>query len=61
MQVALVCNSAFGTDGISMFVLNNHRCFKHDDVRYHLIYSSVHSPESVVDSYVKDFTKDFKV
>ena len=58
MQVALVCNSAFGTDGISMFVLNNHRHFIHDGVRYHLIYSSIHSPEDVVLGYVDDFCKD---
>lgn len=57
MQVALVCNSAFGTDGISMFVLNNHRCFKHEGARYHLIYSSTHSPEDVVDGYVKEFKR----
>lgn len=58
MQVALVCNSAFGTDGISMFVLNNHRRLGHEGARYHLIYSSMHSPENVVQGYVDDFCKD---
>ena len=58
MQVALVCNSAFGTDGISMFILNNHRHFKREGIRYHLIYSSIHSPRDVVEDYVKDFMKD---
>lgn len=58
MQVALVCNSTFGTDGISMFVLNNHRNYKHEHVRYHLIYSSIHVSEQIVDGYVKDFKKD---
>lgn len=58
MQIALVCNSAFGTDGISMFVLNNHRHFIRDGVRYHLIYSSIHSPEEVVKGYVDGFCKD---
>ena len=58
LQVALVCNSAFGTDGISMFVMNNHRFFVHDNARYHLIYSSIHSPQDVVDGYVDDWCKD---
>lgn len=58
LQVALVCNSAFGTDGISMFVMNNHRFFGHEDARYHLIYSSVHSPQDVVDGYVNEWCKD---
>lgn len=58
MQVALVCNSEFGTDGISMFVLNNHAYFKQEGVRYHLIYSSIHSPENVVEEYVNNFIKD---
>ncbi len=58
MQVALVCNSAFGTDGISMFVMNNHRFFGHENVRYHLIYSSIHSLREVVDGYVQDWCKD---
>lgn len=58
MQVALVCNSTFGTDGISMFVLNNHRNYKHENVRYHLIYSSIHVPERIVDGYLRDFEKE---
>ena len=58
MQVALVCNSAFGTDGISMFVLNNHRFFKREGTRYHLVYSSIHSPEGIVKGYVDDFKKN---
>ena len=58
MQIALVCNSAFGTDGISMFVLNNHKLFGHDGMRYHLIYSSIHSPEDGVKGYVDGFCKD---
>ncbi len=58
MQVALVCNSAFGTDGISMFVLNNHKYFRHEGTRYHLIYSSIHSSENVVEGYVADFKKE---
>ena len=41
-----------------MFVLNNHRYFKHEGIKYHLIYSSIHSPEDVVEGYVKDFEKD---
>jgi glycosyltransferase involved in cell wall biosynthesis len=41
-----------------MFVLNNHRLFGHDGMRYHLIYSSTHSPENVVRGYVYDFCKD---
>lgn len=58
MQIALVCNSAFGTDGISMFVLNNHRLFGHDGMRYHLIYSSIHSSNDVVKDYMDDFCND---
>lgn len=58
MEVALVCNSTFGTDGISLFVLNNHSCFMHDGVRFHLIYSSIHSPKNVVENYVREFEKD---
>ena len=58
MQIALVCNSAFGTDGISMFVLNNHRYFSHERMKYHLIYSSIHSPQIVVNGYIKDFMTD---
>lgn len=58
MQVALVCNSEFGTDGISMFVLNNHSYFCREGARYHLIYSSTHSPMEVVDGYVKEWCKD---
>ena len=57
LQVALVCNSAFGTDGISMFVINNHRFFDHENERYHLIYSSIHSEQEVVDGYVIDWCK----
>ena len=56
MQIALVCNSAFGTDGISLFVMENHRCFSHDRARFHLIYSSIHSPKIIVDGYVKEFS-----
>lgn len=41
-----------------MFVLNNHRRFGHEGARYHLIYSSMHSPENVVQGYVDDFCKD---
>lgn len=41
-----------------MFVLNNHRLFGHDGMRYHLIYSSLHSPTNVVQGYVNDFCKD---
>ena len=55
LQVALVCNSPFGTDGISMFVINNHRFFGHDNAKYHLIYSSVHSPQDIVNGYVSDW------
>ena len=58
MQVALICNSAFGTDGISMSVMNNHRYLKKDGMTYHLIYSSIHSPKEVVDGYVSTFCKD---
>lgn len=58
VQIALVCNSAFGTDGISMFVMNNHRFFGHESVRYHLIYSSTHSQEDVVEVYVNEFQKN---
>lgn len=58
LQVGLVCNSAFGTDGISMFVMNNHRFFGHEKARYHLIYSSIHSPKIVVEGYIKDFMTD---
>jgi glycosyltransferase involved in cell wall biosynthesis len=58
MQIALVCNSAFGTDGISKFVLNNHQQFEYGGETYHLIYSSTHSPQSVINEYITDFTKD---
>lgn len=58
MQIALICNSAFGTDGISKFVLNNHQQFEHNGNFYHLIYSSIHSPEHVVNNYICDFAKD---
>lgn len=58
MQVALICNSAFGADGISMSVMNNHRYYKNKGITYHLIYSSIHSPQEVVDEYVYDFCKD---
>ena len=39
MQVALVCNKVFGTDGISLFVLKNYHYFRHEEVKYHLIYA----------------------
>lgn len=58
MQVAIVCNSAFGTDGISMFVLNNHRFFQHRDTTCHLIYSSIHSAQEVIDRYVQDWRRN---
>lgn len=58
MQVALICNSVFGTDGISMFVINNHRYLKKDGMTYYLIYSSIHSPQEVIDGYVSTFCKD---
>lgn len=58
MQVALVCNSAFGTDGISLFVLNNHRYFKQKGITYHLIYSSIHNSQDVIDGYINDFCKN---
>jgi len=41
-----------------MFVLNNHKLFGHDGMRYHLIYSSIHSPEDGVKGYVDGFCKD---
>jgi glycosyltransferase involved in cell wall biosynthesis len=58
MQIALICNSAFGTDGITKFVLNNHSAFSRKDFRYHLIYSSIHSSEIIVKKYIEDFCKD---
>ena len=58
MKVALVCNSSFGTDGISMFVMNNHRFYNRKDSTYHLIYSSIHSPQEVIDCYVQDWCRD---
>lgn len=58
LQIALVCNSPFGTDGISMFVINNHQFFGHEKARYHLIYSSIHSSQEVVDRYVSDWCED---
>ena len=58
LQVALVCNSPFGTDGISMFVIYNHRFFGNEKARYHLIYSLIHNSQEVVNGYVSDWCKD---
>lgn len=58
LQVALICNSPFGADGISKFVLNNHNYFKRKNIQYHLLYSSTHSSADIVTDYVHDFIKN---
>lgn len=35
-KIALISNKGFGSDGISAFIMNNYRLFKHTDVRYSL-------------------------
>lgn len=55
MQIALVCNKVFGTDGISLFVLNNHRHFSDRRNRYHLVYPRTRGDEKVIDSYLREF------
>lgn len=57
-NIALICNSGFGTDGISMFVLNNHQFFSHDKAIYHLIYSYTRSDTQVIEAYVNDWCKN---
>lgn len=58
MQVALVVNKRFGTDGISMFVLKNYHYFRHEEVKYHLIYPERRGDDSCVESYLSEFTRN---
>ena len=55
MQIALVCNKVFGTDGISMFILNNHRYFSDKRNRYHLVYPRTRGDEKVIAAYLREF------
>lgn len=55
MNVAIICNKGFGTDGISAFIVNNYQFFSDSSIHYHLIFPEYIGEKELAEQVVQNF------
>lgn len=58
MNVAIICNKGFGTDGISWFISNNYKKFSDSSIHYHLVFPQYIGEYESVEKVLNNFQRE---